>query len=127
MIVFDWYLSDKKFLHVSRILLSILTDLNNAVVWMMSTYPLTSKSSSHFTKSLGIVPSAPITNLHVPYFFLVIKQSLGAHIFFRFLLFLLSGPSGRQSQLFGSFSLFLLLLLLTINRSGRLAEIRKSV
>ena len=48
---------------VSRTLLSILINLNNAVVWMVSTYPLISKSSSSFTNPLGIVLSAPTTIL----------------------------------------------------------------
>ena len=43
--VFHWNLSDSKCPQVSRTLLSILTDLNNAVVWVVSTRPLISKSS----------------------------------------------------------------------------------
>ena len=45
----------------SRTLLTILADINNAVVWMVSTCPLIFKSSSPFTNLLGIVPSALIT------------------------------------------------------------------
>ena len=45
---------------VSRTLLSILTDLNNAVVWMISTCSLISKSSSHCIKALVTVTRAPI-------------------------------------------------------------------
>ena len=58
---FLWSLRDSKSPQVTRILLSILAGLNNAVVSMASTCPLTSKSSSLFTNPLGIVPSAPIT------------------------------------------------------------------
>ena len=47
-------MSDSKSLQVSRTLLSILADLDNAVIWMVSTCPLASKSSSSFTNSLGI-------------------------------------------------------------------------
>ena len=53
-------LSDSKSPKVSRTLLSILTDLNNAVVWMLSWRPLISESSSPCTNTLVTAPSAPI-------------------------------------------------------------------
>ena len=59
--VFHWSLSDSKSPRVSRTLLSILAVLNNAVVWMVSTRPPTSKSSSPFSNPLVTVPNAPIT------------------------------------------------------------------
>ena len=59
--VFHWSLSDSKILQVYRTLLSILAVLNNAVVWMVSTSPPTSKSSSPFSNPLVTVPNAPIT------------------------------------------------------------------
>ena len=43
--VSHWSLGDSKTPQVSRTLLSILADLNNAVVWMVSTRPLISKFS----------------------------------------------------------------------------------
>ena len=46
---------------VSWTLLSILTVLNNAVVWMVSTRLPTSKSSILFNNPLVTVPKAPIT------------------------------------------------------------------
>ena len=58
---FHWSLSDSKSPQVSRTLLGILAVLNNAVVWMVSTRPLTSKSSSPFSNHLVTVPNAPIT------------------------------------------------------------------
>ena len=61
LVVFHWSLSDSKSPQVSWTLLSILADLNNAVVWMVSPSPLISKSSSLFTKSLVTVPNPPIT------------------------------------------------------------------
>ena len=42
---------------VSRTLLSILPNLCNAVVWMVSTCPIITKSSSRFSNPLGIVQS----------------------------------------------------------------------
>ena len=60
-IVFLWSLSDSKSPQVSRTLLSILAVLNNVVVWMISTRPPTSKSSSPLSNPLVSVPNAPIT------------------------------------------------------------------
>ena len=51
--VFHWSLSDSKSPQFSRTLPGILADLNNVVVWMVSTGPLIFKSSSPFYKSLG--------------------------------------------------------------------------
>ena len=59
--VSHWSLSDSKCPQVSRTLLSILADLNKAVVWIVSTRPLIFKSSSHCTNHLVTVPRAPIT------------------------------------------------------------------
>ena len=54
-------LRDRKSPQVSRTLLSILADLNNAVVWVFSTRPLIFKSSSLCTNPLVTVPRTPIT------------------------------------------------------------------
>ena len=125
--VSHWSLSDSKSLKVSRSLLSILTDLNNTVVWMVSTCPLISKSSGTFTNHLEIVPNAPVTiGITVTFMFhsfLVLWQGLHIYFSFRFLLFLLCGLPKRQSPLFSRFSLFSL----SITRSGRLDEIRSPV
>ena len=59
--VSHWNLYNSKSHQVSRTLLSILADLNNAVVWMVSTRPLISKSSSSCTIPLVTVPKAQIT------------------------------------------------------------------
>ena len=58
--VFHRSLSDSKSPQVSRTLLSILA-FNNAVVWMVSTRPPTSKSSRPFNTPSVTVPKAPIT------------------------------------------------------------------
>ena len=57
---------------VSRTLLSILTDHNNAVVWMVSTRPLISESSSPNTNSLVTVSSAQLFHFQFYYRFLTI-------------------------------------------------------
>ena len=51
--VFHWNLSDSKSPQVSRTLLSILGDLNNAVVWMVSTRPLMLKFFHTLYQSFG--------------------------------------------------------------------------
>ena len=58
--MFYWRLTDSKSPQVSRTLLSILVVFNNAVVWMVSTRPPTSKSSGPFNSPLVTVPKAPI-------------------------------------------------------------------
>ena len=75
--VFHWSLSNSKSPQVSRTLLSILVVLNNAVVWMISTRPLLSKSSSPFNNPLVTKPKASIKiGIIVPFMF---------HSFFNFL------------------------------------------
>ena len=70
--VFHWSLSDSKSLQVSRTLLSILAVLNNIVVWLVSTRPLISKSSSPFNNPLVTVPKAPITiSIIVSFIFII--------------------------------------------------------
>ena len=59
--VFHWSVSDSKCFQVSQTLLCILANLNKAIVWMVSTRPFISKSSSLCTKHLVTVPSTPIT------------------------------------------------------------------
>ena len=61
LMVFHWSLSDSKSPQVSRTRLRILAVLSNAVIWIVSTRPPTSKSSRPFNSPLIIVPKAPIT------------------------------------------------------------------
>ena len=56
-----WNLSDSKSFQVYQTLISILIDLNNAVVWMVLILPLISNSSNLFSKPLGTVLSASLT------------------------------------------------------------------
>ena len=57
--VFHWCLSDSKSPQVSKTRFRILAVLSNAVVWIVSTRPPTSKSSRPFNNPLVIVPNAP--------------------------------------------------------------------
>ena len=73
--VLHWCLSDSESSQVSRTRLRILAVLSNAVVWIVSTRPPTSKSSKPFYNPLIIVPKAPIIPImfnhtnHVPRLF----------------------------------------------------------
>ena len=58
--VFLWCFTDKCPL-VSRTLLSIVANLNYAVVWMVSILPFITNFFSIFSKPLGTVPGAPTT------------------------------------------------------------------
>ena len=115
--IFHGSLSVSKSPKVSRTLLSILTDLNNAVVWMVSGQ---SKFSNHLIKLLGIVLSAQITigitvTLMFDNFFFCSQPRFKYLSFFSFsLIFTLWSPS--------RFS-----FLLSITKSGHLGGIKWSV
>ena len=120
--VFHWSLSDSKSPQVSRTRLSILAVLSNVVVWIVSTRPLTSKSSRPFNNPLVTVPNAPITiGTIVTFMFHSFFNSLARS---RYLLFSLSfrfilWSAGTAN----STILQILFLLLIIMRSGLLAGI----
>ena len=123
--VFHW--SDGNFPQVSRTFPSILAVLDNAVVWMIFVRPPISKLSSTFTKPLGIVTSAPITivitvtSMFRSFFQFSSKVEVLITLFPFFQFYPVVSRNGKVHNSEGS------LLLLTITRSGRLAEIRWSV
>ena len=59
--VSHWSLSDSESPQISKIFLSILASLNNAVIWMVFICPLISKFSSLFMNFFEIAQSALIT------------------------------------------------------------------
>ena len=125
--VFHWSLSDSKSPQVSRTLLSILAVLNNAVVWMVSTRPPTSKSSSPFINPLVTVPNAPITigiivTCMFHSFFSSIARSRYLSFFSHSFCFILWSAGTAKSTI-----LQVLFFLLIIIKSGLLAGIRWSV
>ena len=125
--VFHWSLSDSKSPQVFWILLSILADLDNAVVWTVSTHPVISKSSSHCTNPLLTVPRAPITiGIIVTFmfhsFFYSLASSNYLSLFLHSFNFTLWSAGSAKSTI-----LQILSFLLIIIRSGRLAEIWWSV
>ena len=125
--VFHWSLSDSKSPQVSRTHLRILLVLSNAVVWIISTRPLTSKFSRPFNNPLAIVPNAPITigtivTFMFPTFFNSLARSRYLSFFslsFRFILW----SAGTAKSII----LQILLFLLIVMRSSLLAGIRWSV
>ena len=125
--VFHWGLSDSKSPQVSRTRLSILGVLSNAVVWIVSTRPPTSKSSRPFNNPLVTVPNAPITiGTIVTFMFHSFFNSLARSRYLSFFSlsfrFLLWSAGTAKSTI-----LQILFLLLIIMRSGLLAGIRWSV
>ena len=113
--VIHWSLCDRQSPEVSRTQISILDVLNRAVVSMVSTRPLTSKSSSPFSNPLVTVPNAPITiGIIVTSMFQSFFNSLARSRYypsFHILSVLFCGQPGQQSRLFCKFSFFCWLLL----------------
>ena len=109
--VFHWSSSDCKSPQVSRTP-GILTDLNNAVVWTVSTRPVISKSSRPCTNPLVTVPRAPITIDIIDtfsFFSSLVRSRYSSP--FRFLSILLCGSLEQQRPQFCRFSIFCWLLL----------------
>ena len=120
-----WSLSGSKLSQVSTTLLSILTDLYNAVVPIVFTRPLISKSFWPFIHPLVTVPRAPIAiGITVTFMFHSFFNSSKTQVLIFLFAFFVSpfGQPERQHSLFGKFS-----FLLTITWSDRLVEIKWSV
>ena len=90
-------LSDSKSPWVSRTLLSILTDLNNAVVWLVSAFHLISKSSNPLSKPLGTILSAPITVIVIFYSSLARSKYLSLFLLLSFDPLFTNSPEDRIS------------------------------
>ena len=125
--VFHSSLSESKSPQVSRTHLRILAVLSNAVVWIVSTCPPTSKSSRPFNNPLVIVPNAPITiGTIVTFMFHSFFNSLARSRYLSFFSlsfrFILWSAGTAKSTIFQI--LFFFFFLLIIIRSGLLAGIR---
>ena len=129
--VFRWRLSDNKSLQAFRTLLSILVDLNSAVVWIIFTCALISKSSGPCINPLLTVPNALITyGITITFLFHSFYSSPARSRYLS--LFLLSFSFNLWSAGTTKFTIrqvffFFFFFLLTNTRSGSLAEIRWSV
>ena len=112
---------------ISRTLLSTHADFNNAVVWTVSVHPLFSKSSSLCTNPLVTVPNSPNTiSVTVTFMFHSFFSSLARSSYlslfslpFNFTLWSVRTAKSTIREV--------LFFLLTITRSGLLAEIKWSV
>ena len=127
--VLHWNLRDCKSPQVSWTLLGILAVLNNAVVWMVSTCPPTSTSSSPFNNSLVFVPKAPITiGIIVIFMFHRFFNSLARYRYLSFFSqtfsFILWSAGTEKSTILQILYFFFFFIII---RSGLLAEIRWSV
>ena len=125
--IFHWRLSDNKFPQVSRSRLKILAVLSNAVIWIVSPRPPTSKFSRSFNHPLVIVPKAPITigtivTFMFHSFFNSLAKSRYLSFFSHSLRSILWSPGTAKSTI-----LQILFFLLIIIRSGLLTGVRWSV
>ena len=119
--VFHWSLSYSKSLQVSWTLLSILPNLNNAVVSMVSISPDISKSSSYLINPLVTVPSAPITiSITVTFIFYSFFFSYLVSWYLSYFLLSFNFTMWSVHNLAD-------FLLVTISSSDRLAKIKVSV
>ena len=126
-------MSDSKSPQFSRTILSILADLNNAVIWMVSTRPLISKCCSPRTSYLVTIPSASntigitVTFTFHSFVFVLFFCSFARSRYlslFRFSSVLPCSQPQRQSPQFSKFFFLFFFLSLAITRFDRLAEIR---
>ena len=113
--IFHLSLSDSKSPQVPRTLLSILADLNNAAVWMVSTRTVISKSFSYCMNPLITVTRTPIIiDIIITCMFLSFFQFLskvGVFIFL-FTFFQFYSVVSRDSKVYNSVSsLFFFFLL----------------
>ena len=113
---FYWSLSDSKSPQVFRTLRSILADLNNDVLWMVSTRPLISKSSCPFINLFVLL------SFSGSIFFLQFSGIVRPSFFSFSFSFTLNSNGMVKSTI-----RHVLFFLITITRSGRLDEIRWSI
>ena len=124
--VLHWSLRDNNSPQVPTTLLSILSDQNNAVFWMVTTRPIIYNFSSLIINPLVTEPSAPITiSITVTFMFHSFFFPFLFALIFLFAFIQFYPVVSRNGKIhYSAGSLF---FLLTITRSGRLAEIRWSV
>ena len=105
---YDFSLSDSKFPHIFRTLLSILADLKRAMIWIISILPLISSSSSFFSNPLETFQGHQPQLLWRPpsrsTVFSTLRQDSNICISFCFLTFSHNDSPERQYQALYKFS-----------------------
>ena len=128
--VSPWNISDNKS-QIFCTLLSILANINKAVMCMVSSRPFISKFSSPCTTPLMTVPKASITIAITVMFNSFFQLPSKVEVFiFLFAVFQFYSVFCRDSKVHNSassFFFFFFFFLLTITTSGRLAENTRSV
>ena len=103
LMVFHWSFNDSKSPQVPRTFLSILANLNNIVVLIVSTNPLISKSPSPFNNPLVTVPKAPMTTSlscsTVFFFYSLARSSYSSFFSFSFNFTLWSAGTAKSTML----------------------------
>ena len=127
MVVFHWSLCNSKYPQVTT---TLLADLKNNVVWMVSIFPPISNCSNRLSNTFETFPSAPtrigITITYIFHSFSLVWWSPNICLSFNFLLFSFCGPLNRQNSISQQI-LFLFILFLIIPTSGLLDGIRWSI
>ena len=103
--------NDNKFPPVSRTFLSILADLNNAIVWMVSIRTQCPTLPAPLSSLWGTFQGCQLHRHHQHFHVLQLSQFSGK-FFSSLFLFSLCDPLGRQSPQFGKFSFFFSLLII---------------
>ena len=120
-----WFSLKSEWQQLSRTLLSILADLNNVVVWMVSTHPLISKSSSPFNNPSVTVPRAPIIFMFHSFFQFPSKVEVFILVFHLQFFFVVSRDS-KVHNFSRSLLLFLLIRVFHITGDWVTASLLKS-
>ena len=136
LVVFHWVLRDCKSPKISRTLLSILADFNNAIIWFVSIRSPIPNSSSPLSKLLVTVPSTPnticITDTLIFYSFLssqALSKYLSLFFFFSIFFIFTQWTTGKAKfsiqQVLFCFVFYCFVFLLIMTRSGLLDRVTR--
>ena len=119
--VFHCSSKDNKSLQVSRTLLSILDNLNNAVVWMVFSCPFISMFSSPLINPLVTVPKTSIIiGINVTFMFHSFFQFSSKVFIFLFTSFYFYSVVSRDSKVHNFANSHFLLIIIKSSRLGKI-------